>query len=338
MVKDVTTTAARHPWGSIGLDLVTLRVFAATAEEGSLARAAEREVIALSAISRRISALEARSGVMLFDRRDRGMTLTPAGQVLFQRLKSVFDQLDQVALDLDALRKGARGVIRIHAHMSATSGGLAEELASFITQNPGLDVKLEEHTSVDVVHAVSTNTADLGLISGTVDPGDLELMGWREDKLVAILPQDDPLTAYREVRLEDMLDRSFIAMQKDSALLTLFRNQAHELGQTVVVRAHATSFESIRKMVAAGLGVSIIPASVVDAATEALPIEVRTLAEPWACRPLMLCVRSLKHLPAATKLLVRWLTEKHVATPNTVLHSRGVSTARVDRQPLLAVM
>jgi len=309
-MSGATTHSIRHPWGFLGLDLVTLRVFAATAEEGSLARAAEREVIALSAISRRISTLEARSGVLLFDRHDRGMSLTPAGEAMFRRLESVFHLLDEVALDLEAARTGTRGVIRIHTHMSATAGGLASELAAFMAAHPELDVRLEEHTSIDVVHAVSTNSAELGLISGTVDSGDLQLVRWCEDRLVALVPQGDPLASARQIRLEDMIDRSFIAMQKDSSLLSLYRNQARLMGKTLVERAHAGSFESVRKMVAAGLGVSIIPASAIDTMTETLPIVSRPLAETWARRPLMLCVRSLDHLPAATKLLVRWLTER----------------------------
>jgi DNA-binding transcriptional LysR family regulator len=287
---------------------VTLRVFAATAEEGSLARAAEREVIALSAISRRISALEARSGVQLFDRRDRGMSLTPAGEVLFHRLENVFDLLDQVVLDLEAARSGTRGVIRLHTHVSATTGGLAQELAAFMAANPGLDVRIEEHTSNDVVHAVSTNTAELGLISGTVDPADLELIKWCEDRLVVVLPLGNPLASLRQVRLEDLVEEPFIGMQKDSSLLSLFRHQARLVGRTLNERANASSFESVRKMVAAGLGSSILPASAIEDGD--LSIEVRPLAETWARRPLMLCFRSMAHLPAAAKLLVKWLAER----------------------------
>jgi DNA-binding transcriptional LysR family regulator len=343
LVKKALTPAKRHPWGPLGLDLVTLRMFAATAEEGSLARAADREAIALSAISRRISTLEARSGVQLFDRRDRGMSLTPAGESLFHRLEGVFDLLDQVALDLEAARSGTRGIVRIHTHMAATAGGLAGQLASFIATHPGLDVRVEEHTSTEVVHAVSTNTAEIGLISGTVDPGELEVVRWCSDRLVTILPANDPLVSKAHVRFEDIADRCFIAMQKDSSLLSLYRNQARLMGKQIIERAHVSSFESVRLMVAAGLGVSIIPAGAIDEMTETLPIVVKPLTETWANRPLMLCVRSLKHLPAAAKLMVRWLTEPSVANASTTagdLPSRFSSTAHVGAPlpPILAAV
>ena len=121
----------------------------------------------------------------------------------------------------------------------------------------------------------------------------------------------------------DIVDRCFIAMQKDSSLLTLCRNQARQMGKQITERAHASSFESVRLMVAAGLGVSIIPASTIDEMTETLPIVVKPLAEIWADRPLMLCVRSLKHLPAAAKLLVRWLTEPAAVDASATVGDRG---------------
>jgi DNA-binding transcriptional LysR family regulator len=250
------------------------------------------------------------------------MSLTPAGEFLFHRLEGVFDLLDQVALDLEAARRGTRGIVRIHTHMSATAGGLARELASFMAAHPGLDVRVEENTSTEVVHAVSTNTAEIGLISGTVDPGELEVVRWRSDRLVAILPANDPLVSKAQVRLEDIVDRCFIAMQKDSSLLSLYRNQARLMGKQIVERAHASGFESVRLMVAAGLGVSIIPASAIDEMTETLPIVVKPLTETWANRPLMLCVRSVKHLPAAAKLMVRWLTEPAAADANATAGDR----------------
>jgi DNA-binding transcriptional LysR family regulator len=90
-------------------------------------------------------------------------------------------------------------------------------------------------------------------------------------------------------------------------------------------------------MVAAGLGVSIIPASAIDEMTETLPIVVKPLTETWANRPLMLCVRSLKHLPAAAKLMVRWLTEPAAAGASAAAGDRGphrfLPTAHVGAPP-----
>lgn len=299
---------ARQGWSIKELDLTSLRLFAATFEEGTIARAAERENIAVSAISRRISDLELRCGVTLLDRHDRGVTPTAAGNMLMEQVRGLFDLLQRMILEMEAVRGGATGHIRVHAHMSATSGQLPRQIADFISANPGVDVELDEFTSLDVIHAVRTGTADLGLVSGTVDGGDLHLIPWLQDELVAILPPGHPLAVRPSLELADMIGEPFVGMQRDSALLTLYRHQAIALGRTLHERAHATSFESVRKMVSVGLGVAILPAIAAFPFADTLGIEVRPLNERWAHRPLMLCVRDPDKLSAATRLLVRHLT------------------------------
>ena len=299
-----------HGWSLKDIDLTSLRLFAATVEEGSLARAAEREHIAISAISRRISDLEYRCGVTLLERHDRGVSATAAGQILLNRLCDLSGPLQRMMLDMEAIRGGTRGFIRVHAHMSATSGVLPGEIASFIAANPGIDVELDEFTSLEVIHAVRIGSADLGLFSGTVDGGDLHIIPWQHDELVAILPPGHALACRDALTLLDMLDESFVGMQRDSALLSLYRHQAMALGKTLKERGHATSFESVRKMVSVGLGVAILPAIAAYPFVDQLGIAVRPLREAWAHRPLMLCVRDPKHLLAATRLLAEHLTGK----------------------------
>src|SRR6266851_24534 len=181
MTSNSDMPAARSIWPAIGFDLVTLRIFAAAAQERSLAGAASREHLSLSAVSRRISDLEARFGVMLFDRHDRGVALTPAGDALMAHLRSVFVLFERMALDMEAFRDGARGCVRIHAHMSAASSVFPLKLAAFLADHPGIDVEVEEHVSLDVVHAVQVGMADVGLISGNIPIGDLHAIQWRED-------------------------------------------------------------------------------------------------------------------------------------------------------------
>ena len=111
------------------LDPVSLRVFRAAVEARSLARAAERENIALSAASRRVAELEARLGTPLLHRHDRGVLRTAAGEVLMPHLSVLFDPLDRIGADLDAFATGQRGHVRLQANMSAVSGMLPEALA-----------------------------------------------------------------------------------------------------------------------------------------------------------------------------------------------------------------
>jgi DNA-binding transcriptional LysR family regulator len=296
----------RKLWTYLGLDLLTLRVFAAAAEENNLARAAEREHIALSAASRRISDFEARAGVLFFERRDRGMILTAAGRRLLEQLQDVFALLDRIALDLDEVRVGARGHVRIHAHMSAMASDLPEVLSGFMALHPGIDLELMEQTSVEAIHAVQTGSADIGIISGNVPAKELDLRHWKKDELVVVLPAAHPLGVEPRITLQELLDEPFIAMQQGSALLALYREHAKQLGRSLRERAHATSFESVRKLVSVGLGVSILPASAA-VTTPSTEIAVRPLEEPWASRTLVICTRELSSLATAVKLLIEHL-------------------------------
>ncbi len=279
----------------------------ATVEEGGITPAAAREGIAASAISRRISELEARSGVTLLERHERGVVPTSAGRKLADQLSAVFDLLDTLAFDLDAIRGGRIGNVRIHAHMSAGSGGLADLLASYLVANPGIELEIEELTSLEVMHSVQTGMADLGLVSGTLPAGDLEMIPWKEDQLMALLPADHRLAGRSSLKLSDLLDDYFIGMQRDSALIQLYRHQAKALGKPLRERAHATSFESVRKMVSVGLGVTILPGTAARVQAGELGLRVVSLEESWATRPLMLCVRNSKQLSRATKGVIAHL-------------------------------
>jgi len=287
-----------------GLDLTTLRLLLAAVEEGNLGRAAERESIAVSSISRRITDLEARLGVTLLHRHDRGVTLTTAGEEAIPRIRDVMGLLEHVVKDLAEYAAGVRGVIRLRTHLTALVGPLPKLLRSFLDKHPGLEIEVEDASSFEVMHAIRVGTADVGLVSGTVSSDDLEFLPWATDEVAVILPAGHPLAVRSEIRLYDLLVYPFIAMQRDSALLAIYRREAALIGGTLQERARVTGFEMVRNLVAQGLGVSILPSA---AAIGDERIVVRPLAEQWARRPLMICVRCLIDSNAATRLLVSHL-------------------------------
>jgi DNA-binding transcriptional LysR family regulator len=304
----------RPNWATLGLDLVTLRIFAAAAEERSLARAAEREHIAQSAVSRRIAELEGRAGVQLLRRHDRGVEPTAAGEMLLARLSDLFGLLERIAADLDAHAGGARGNVVLHANISAISGPLPGALSTFLDAHPGLRVSLEERTSVEILHAVQTGLAELGIFSATVPvPDELTVLPWCEDRLVVLLPAGHALAAQPALRLANLLPEPFVGLQDPSALQRLYRDQAERLGATLRERVLVASFDGVRRLVEAGLGLSILPAAAL--AQPGAAMVTRPLAEPWALRPLALCLRQAAGLSAAARLLVQHLTGQALPVP-----------------------
>jgi len=283
---------------------MTLRLLLAAIDEGNLAKVAAREHISLSAVSRRISDLEARLGVRLLHRHDRGVTPTAAVLMVQGRIRNVFSLLDQVVGDLREVRDGARGVVRLQTHLTATVSVLPERLASFKFAHPDIDVIFDEATSVDIVHAVQAGDCDVGLVSGTVDGGSLTLIPWGADELVVVMPRGHPLEAAQEIRFADLLGLSFIGMTQSTALQKLYREHAASLGRVLDERARVSTFEGVRALVSAGLGIGILPSEFLLPSPTAPAVAWRRLSEPWALRPLMICVRDLEETTAATRLLI----------------------------------
>lgn len=282
-------------------DLVSLRLLLSAIDEGNLAKVASRENVSASAVSRRISELEARIGLKLLRRHDRGVSPTEAATANLSRLRNLFDLIDQIVDDFEENRIGNRGVIRVRAHLTAIIGPLPGSIAAFASAAPGIDVIVDEANSSEIVHAVQVGSCDLGCISGTVDTGNLEVFPWRSDRLMAVMPKGHALDGKASIRFDDMLDHPFVGMAVGSSLLTMFRGQAAALGRGLDEIARVSTFEGVRELVGAGMGVSILPAAAITGEKAWRGLATRTLDEPWADRPLVICTRNREQLSVATR-------------------------------------
>jgi len=106
------------------LDLLTLQLFVAVHEEGTLTRAAARESIAVSAASKRLMELEVALGISLFVRQAKGMTLTPAGETLLHHARQMLFNVEKMGLELGEHSHGIRGYVRMLANLSAIKQSL----------------------------------------------------------------------------------------------------------------------------------------------------------------------------------------------------------------------
>ena len=161
------------------LDTVSLQLFVAVCEEGSLARAAEREAMVASALSKRMAALEAELGVGLLVRRRRGVEPTSAGQALLAGARDVLSRAQRVRVELGAFGEGAQGNVRILASPSVLAEQLPEDIANFLGVHPSLQVSLDERTSADLVRGLMEGVADLGVLWDQADLRGLHTLPYR---------------------------------------------------------------------------------------------------------------------------------------------------------------
>jgi DNA-binding transcriptional LysR family regulator len=286
-------------------DIESLRIFVAVIEEGSIAAASGRMHLVASAVSKRVSDLEIEAGTPLLYRHSRGVQATPAGEALYHHARRLIEHLQQISDELSEYSQGLRGHARIYVNFTAMVLYLPAALHSFLQVNPQVRVDMVEKTSDEVVHAIASGIADLGICSATRDSlGDLQVRPYRLDKLVLIVPQAHRFAERGRIAFDEALDEDFVCMPYGTSIPKLCRAAAERAGRHLRVRIEVTSFEGVRNMVSASLGVGVLPEGSVLPYLRSAGIRVIELDEPWALRPLMIIARNFDTLPMPARILV----------------------------------
>src|SRR5690606_327819 len=245
------------------LDLTSLRLFVAVCQEQSIARAAEREFIAPSAVSRRIADLEALIGLPLIQRHTRGVSITQAGQTVLRHAGQLIGGVEAMGGGLSRLDSGAKGQVQVAANLSAIVQFLPEDVAAFQRLFPDVDIELEERHSPDVLRRVREREVDFGICNQRADTAGLQLLPYRRDRLAVMLPASHPKAAARQLSLRDIADETFVGLGPDSALTQMLAARAQEIGASLTVKIRVTSLDALCRMTHAGLGIAIMPLPVV---------------------------------------------------------------------------
>jgi DNA-binding transcriptional LysR family regulator len=295
------------------LDPTTLRLFVAVCEARSIARAAEREALVPSAVSKRIAALEARVGARLLERGRRGVEPTAAGEALVRQAREVLGALDRLHAELEGFAGGVQGSVRVAASVSALAEALPDDVATFLDAHPTLRVSLDERSSADVVRDVRAGAADLGVAWDAVEADGLRALPWRADHLHVVMAASHPLTARAGLRFVETLDHPSIGVSAAGLVGTLMRRHAALAGRELVHRTQVSSFDACLRIVAAGLGLAILPAEAVAAQVAASRLVMRPLDERWAARRFVVLTRGETATSAAARALAEHLVASAAA-------------------------
>jgi DNA-binding transcriptional LysR family regulator len=284
-------------------DLQTFRLFAAVVEERNIARAAKRCNIAASAVSKRIADLEARSKVELLYRLRDGVEPTSAGLSLFGQIKQVLSLVDHLDAELSEFASGLQGRIRIFANTSAVTQFLPEDLKEFSDAYPEVRFDLTEDTSSHNIDGLNNGSCDIAIFNDHVRHDGLETRVYRRDTLKVVIPSTHPLAETTTISLAETLDFDQVGLQEGSSLQAKIQHEASAIDGRVRFRVQVLSFDGIRRMVEAGLGIAILPEGAVTPYLSSLDIRAIDLDEPWAKRTLLLGCRNYKGLPIACRRL-----------------------------------
>jgi len=294
------------------IDLKSLRLFVAVSDCRSMARAAEQEHIEPSAISKRIAQLEDDLGVELLVRGRRGVQTTPAGLTLLEHARSVLFTMDRIVADVASFAGGVQGHVRLIATASAIAEALLDDIASFMREpdNEHIKVDIEERTSRDLVREVRDGNASLGVCWDHVDFEGLAHRPYRRDRLALAVYAGHALAGRASIGFEETLVFDHVGLPPSSAVHTMLQRAAAGAGRTVTYRVVVSGFDAALRVVAANLGVSVVPLEVGRRGAAGADVELIPIDDAWAERSFAICFRELESLPPASQRLVEYLQRR----------------------------
>lgn len=276
------------------MDLRRLRYLVTVAEEGHITRAAERLGIQQPPLTRQIRALEEELGVRLFERLPRGMRLTDAGRAVVEEAQAL---LERAARLPDLAARAARGE-RGRLAVGYTSSGafhpfVAQQIRAFRAAGPGVVLALAEDGTPELVRGLEEERLDAAFVrSGGTHGADLLVEPLLEEPMVAAVPTGHPMARLKGVELAALADETFVFYRRptgpglhDAILAACLR-----AGFSPTVGQEAPRMSSTLGLVAAGLGLSIVPASMQRMNVEGVAF-VPFRGDPGLVAPLLLVTR-----------------------------------------------
>jgi LysR family transcriptional activator of glutamate synthase operon len=251
------------------MELRQLRYLDAVAHHLSFTQAALDLHIAQSALSQQVGRLERELGVELLRRTTRTVEVTEAGEIFLARARRVLAEVEGARADLDALKGLARGTLRLGGVPPVGPLHPAALIADFTRVHPGVAVTVRE----DVAFALlgQLREGDLDLVMALVDPGSVDgLDGVRllEEELVVIAPLDHSLARAKRVRVERLRGEALVTHGVGSAL----REALLALVPSGRVVAEVNELATVRELTARGLGVTLMPRSIVASGGDRLAV------------------------------------------------------------------
>jgi DNA-binding transcriptional LysR family regulator len=294
------------------LDLTSLRVFVATCDAGSIARASGSVHVVASAISKRLAQLEAQFGTALLIRRRHGVELTSAGEALLEDARAMLLSAQRLEQDMAAFAAGVRGQVRVLATVSVMAEALADDIAAFLHQpkHAGIRVDVEERVSPAVVQGIRDGVASVGICWDAADLRGLQARTYRRDQLAVVVPPGHPLAGRSSLSFVESLDWEHVGLPVNSAVEVMLMRAATDRGRRLNFRMIVTNFDAAMRIVRAHLAISIVPIEAVAPYATAYGLKIFRLTDPWARRRFALCYRDEATLTPAARELVNHLSSR----------------------------
>jgi LysR family hydrogen peroxide-inducible transcriptional activator len=246
------------------MEVHQLKYFCAIAETGSFTRAAQKNHVAQPSLSQQIGKLEDELGAKLVERLGRSIRLTEYGRALLPRAQSVLRELESVKLQIGEMNGGGKGSVSVGAIPTIAPYFLASRLPSFLRKYPWIQVTAVEETTSELLRGLHEGELDLALLALPAGGHEFAATELHREPLFLVVSAKHRLAQRKNVSLHEVRDEPFVLLKdghcfRDTAIAAC---KGARLKPNIVFEAG--HFASVTAMVAAGLGVSMVPKMAVE--------------------------------------------------------------------------
>ena len=291
------------------MELRQIIYFMEVAKEEHVTEAANNLHVAQSAISRQIANLEAEIGVKLFFREGRNVKLTPVGKIFRKHMEIALSEIDKATRSIDEYLNPEAGIVRIGFPTSLAAKTLPTVVSAFRKEHPNIGYKLTQGSNRELKDLVIKGEIDLAFVS-PVPVNEEKVFGhvFFTEKMKALVSNNHPLAGKDRIRLIELRDDPFVIFRQGFALRKLVLDACSQVGFQPKVAFEGDDIDTVKGLVAAGLGVSLLPEiTLTDHLNqEASDIEV---SEPLITRTVGVIIPKKRELAPTEKLFYEFLTD-----------------------------
>jgi DNA-binding transcriptional LysR family regulator len=275
------------------LNVARLKVLGEVARQGSFSAAADELSYTQSAVSQQIAALEAETGMTLLERRPRGVRLTSAGRTLVEHAEGILTRLRAAEEELAEIAGLRGGDLRMASFPTAGATLMPVAIAGFREAYPEVRLTLAEGEPEEIAPRLDAGEFDLALLfefsppdedpaedaqTASADPARARLkrVELLEDPMYLTLPREHPLAGKRSLRLEELRGEAWVQTSQSSPCARHVVRSCRAAGFEPVVAFESDDYQTVQGLVAAGVGVALIPELALSVVRE--DIVVRTLS------------------------------------------------------------
>lgn len=296
------------------MEVHQLRYVVAVARAGSFSRAARDCHVSQPSLSQQIRKLESELGEPLFERDRRRTRLTPSGERFVVRAARILDELAEAEREARETCDVARGTVTVGALPTIAPYLLPDVVRDFATRFPGVQLVIHEETTDSLAQLAAAHEIDFAIASLPVLGGQFEVEHLFDEELLLAIPRGHPLEKKESIRVRDLETAQFVLMKEGHCLGDQALSFCQRGGITPRIVSRSAQIETIRRLVNAGLGLSLVPKMAILEKAPGQPL-YRSLAGTRPHRSVIAFWRRKRGLPRAAQAFLESL-RNHVAQIN----------------------